>query len=1533
MTKLTSVDEQMSMKEFVAKEKSDMIDTYRKKYHRIVQDYTREKEIEQSYHGRELLELIQNADDEIIDEMSTEVQITFNDNELTVSNCGKPFSKEGVISLMYSNVSPKRENHKVIGNKGTGFRSILGWANRITIHSGDLHIAFSEEYAQSVIVPNIYKRLENKDKVATLVFPEWIEETHNSKFTTDISITVKNITRITADIKRQLDAIDGSLLLFLNHITALHVINDDKNVIYRKTEKQGKVYITKEIGNEIIDTEIWRFNSALGSHNGESYQVVMAYHDDGSVPNRQVVYSYFPTDVDFPFPVLMHANFNIDANRNHLIKNDPANEAILRTAANLLAETALKLAQRKKKKVNYDALKLIISTDGLGKDLRDYNFENTLIESIKSIKILPTVNNRYISINDKPVFFNYEMMNYVNGEGFDSFLKFTTDSSVISFCNDTDRGYTIYKRYRGKSISEKLNRWLKGQQLSVDTAYIDSIIMRDISTAYTERVIKSDGSSPKLNIVFDTNGRRINHSNSAFLQDEKSGSTELPEFARISFIHPIMQEQLRKIVSSDTESLVNTLQLFNVRRFDTVEIINRMNDVVKKAKRNNGSNKAKEVVHEIVRWLWENRQIVNKTSGHIPIYMVNRLGKIQFSNELYYGREYGNSVCDNLFSGNNDKLFVEDISALINCRDMSELRLFLEKHDVAKYPRRNITDVSTYETADYIAFCRAHLKYPLKALETYYNRTETIEKKDAWSVRIRGTVTGINCLDYILNNSATTDIINWIREDDVLYDILSGKPDPSANYEIIWGLKQDYRKLKEKMISYLSWCFRHYKWIEVDNKRYSLEECVLESIGNKLAPVIVQPDIDTYIQNEKGNKNTLKTACENLLESIGAYRNFTNMPSEKIYSVLSSLPDKDPDGDIAKTIYRKLATSDTKCDESKERKAFLEGGKVFTQKGEYQQVSETYYLDRRGVSNYISAKYNLIDLPTRKSFTKVFDWFGVKRLALEVELAKDPVKHYLDREFQEDLKGFKVSAFAYRINQNPSKPEGKMLTDLRIIICDSIYVKYNDEYFYLSDYDYICRVENKEYYLKIPSSIATIEELKNSLDVAIAVSDMFCEVLNLDMTEKFMNIYSRTQDDRRKIISKTLDDEQIYDESRNILSSFTSEEDEFKGVIRTLANGSLTPSVLDALNKINFYDINCIDNAPYIIEIFRTIGIDIDDYNENSFTTVLSLKHYYQSMLSGCKTKYNDLYKTCVYERLKHSPIDKQEQLVNLFYELNIIRVDITDSVSFNFEKAFFKATLIKPETKVINLGALLENNKATLINKLKYHDNVDEFLMNNENLSLLYFGQYDELKYRYENLYNEEEEHHAKETANPNPHKRLVSIRKAITIPTKKKQEKPAPQMSTGYAGASARTLKKREDIGFAGEYAAYEFLKSNYQSVVWVSENAKKAGINPEGSAGYGYDISYIDDNGKNIYVEVKSSSSDDIAFYMSSGEYSFAKEHFDSYQIIFVKDALRAPNAVILEGIIAEGGFDTTKCSVSITSEYTITAMLDSEDSRIT
>src|SRR5687768_164318 len=80
---------------------------------RMFSEYNGEKENVKNYNGRQLLEMLQNADDAASEAKGQrKALIKLSGKQLIIANTGYPFSEEGLISIFHSHLSPKeaREN-------------------------------------------------------------------------------------------------------------------------------------------------------------------------------------------------------------------------------------------------------------------------------------------------------------------------------------------------------------------------------------------------------------------------------------------------------------------------------------------------------------------------------------------------------------------------------------------------------------------------------------------------------------------------------------------------------------------------------------------------------------------------------------------------------------------------------------------------------------------------------------------------------------------------------------------------------------------------------------------------------------------------------------------------------------------------------------------------------------------------------------------------------------------------------------------------------------------------------------------------------------------------------------------------------------------------------------------------------------------------------------------------------------------------------------------------------------------------------
>ena len=233
----------------------------------LINENNIEKRDIKGYHGREILELLQNADDayqKSIDEGNVpdcdlEVMIAFKNKVLSISNTGTFFDKNGIKAIVQGNNSPK--SGKYIGNKGTGFRSILNWADEIRIFSGEFNVKFSKEIANNIFEKikfqkQIQKQLLKYPKlyIPILAVPQNIDFCHKRDMTS-IEVVV-NPFKIQDDfgVLKQIENIDLRILLFLPNVSRITIETDDEKIIYERIINEGEfrsLTLNKYVDNKL----------------------------------------------------------------------------------------------------------------------------------------------------------------------------------------------------------------------------------------------------------------------------------------------------------------------------------------------------------------------------------------------------------------------------------------------------------------------------------------------------------------------------------------------------------------------------------------------------------------------------------------------------------------------------------------------------------------------------------------------------------------------------------------------------------------------------------------------------------------------------------------------------------------------------------------------------------------------------------------------------------------------------------------------------------------------------------------------------------------------------------------------------------------------------------------------------------------------------------------------------------------------------------------------------------------------------------
>ena len=498
----------------------------------ILEDYRNEKKNTEEYNGRQLLEMLQNADDEAITDKEKTCFIKLSENQLIIANNGRKFSEGGIESLMYGNLSPKLLEQNKVGQKGLGFRSILSWANKITIKSYDFAVEFSEnnakEFLKSLIEekPEIKLQLDKKEKqenypIATLRCPKILEIIHKDLSIYDTYIVIDLKEKQTQEVQEQINnEINKEVLLFLNNLEKIIVESPErsfeieKEILESKTiirefnylfswdeipgndnnklikyliqkfgidwVKDGKIeknddgkaiivrtdqkILSLKLNNEktnvnleiddgstvefIVKLEnsklniyyydnneplekVWNIKTRNGKYKNKNYELKIAWNDnlDDKICR---LYSYFKTNVKFPFPALIHGTFDLTSDRNHFTPQSKHNIFLIYELIQLLIDTALEISNNE---ISYKPLKLlsIQGNESFDTFFEDNDFSSKLKSKIRANKVFPTIANKYISHEDKPIFYQNNYAEVLPPNKFQNLLIFSNNKSESSF--------------------------------------------------------------------------------------------------------------------------------------------------------------------------------------------------------------------------------------------------------------------------------------------------------------------------------------------------------------------------------------------------------------------------------------------------------------------------------------------------------------------------------------------------------------------------------------------------------------------------------------------------------------------------------------------------------------------------------------------------------------------------------------------------------------------------------------------------------------------------------------------------------------------------------------------------------------------------------------------------------------------------------------------------------------------------------------------------------------------------------------------
>lgn len=349
----------------------------------IISWFNGEQKYKKRYKGREILEIIQNAEDAKADELI--FTINHKCNKIIISNNGENFSLAGYSSLLYPDLSPKPKGI-FIGQKGLGFRALINWANEISIISNNLKVTFSDKISRDLLLELKAERddLSDVSQMQFLSLPDVQKIDSGSK-----GVTFELQCKDDINFEKQFERIDKECLLFLKNIklikTPISIIqkeNLEELIIEEKTEELPEKYYEKEELESKEKRKIY-------------YNIKLIWNPKRDYENYPL-YCYFKTNVKIGSPVLIHAGFDLSDDRNSIEdtqRNKFLVEEICKSFENLIDKISLKYN-------DWSSYKLVnhyiqCQKDSVFENLR-YSFN--YIKQNKSI--YPTIDNKLKTFNE-----------------------------------------------------------------------------------------------------------------------------------------------------------------------------------------------------------------------------------------------------------------------------------------------------------------------------------------------------------------------------------------------------------------------------------------------------------------------------------------------------------------------------------------------------------------------------------------------------------------------------------------------------------------------------------------------------------------------------------------------------------------------------------------------------------------------------------------------------------------------------------------------------------------------------------------------------------------------------------------------------------------------------------------------------------------------------------------------------------------------------------------------------------------------------
>lgn len=1293
----------MSVIESILNARKANINDY-KRISRLFSDFGEENKTIKDYNGRQILELLQNADDE----SSSEVEIYLNSSEhlLRVSNVGTPFSKRGYESLLLPNNSPKSNKKKYIGNKGLGFRSILNWAERIEIISNKCNVQFSREIASKVVEENLSEQLDEIQKekeergfkadaftYPILSLPNVEEDKSESKWTTEIRIHY--FKKYEKDIQDQLNFLSEEVLLFVRNIKEITVNENGLIRELKSNRKQENNYTKCEIECSSEDMakktiyHVYSKNEEFPEEYQESndkkeplfYEISVAvpYDDDFDFSKKEnFLYSFFRTDIKVPLPCIIHGTFELDSSRNRCV-SDEKNDFIWKQIADLLLHVS-KSIQATKSSADWKSYELL-ALNGSCSYLESY-LENFLLEE----PLYPCYDDSYRKAADS-IFYSDEFNLHVEkkySKFFPSMLKHYEKPVSRLLLGK-------FRKYESDSFWSTWNGIALSPEMTFDDR-IELICLLEKLQIYMKL---------KLPLLVDDEGKVIDGKTDVYTPVLQTVPPAVPPFMDVKFLNKemynILVSKLEITDANKARSLCDKIGRFiNIQEYSisslTPKIITKCNKL---------ANDTKDPIYikQTVQALYKNfvkssRDQSNASAKYESILLVARDRSFVSPTELYFSKTYDVGKVTEAIYGDCLKegqyLIQKDFWEI---EDDEKLEVFFEYLGVEKSikcieARIGSSDREYFDSALEKAECEAYKKYH----NFPNNNVFQIEKVDS------------------LNKFSSSQILALVLNGNVLCSKLEQKTLISFHSPHYAGQYDAYTD-----DSYIAYQLRNL-----------FSQVVIDNDYSDIGPLI---DDGFKIDYEFLEKNGFSRSRANyILDRLGACNKLDDYSPEALYSLIRKIPEKIPDGKRVSGMYETIFDILKNKEDLNTPDDLILGCRI-NDKIEYKPSFQIYYFDKTALPQSALRTIPVLLFNKSVSVSKIARIFNVccsKNGLLSIIEDSVKINSTLTGDFARYFSARKPYILAYRLRtikgDTKWEKEALKIEKLSIKLVEQGCYDIQGKPSALDQYDFI--VNGNVAYVKVPKvHCDTLIQNQSFLDVCCEILGTVFSLESSDMKTIFKNVLRNSIEvSKQDIISEK--DEVYLQDCLKILKMNGTDEDAFwnrifsqKGIdefdyslgknLKAYVAEKLNLELPENYEKIDFTDFKDEESYLFLKRICSDLHIE-----PNICLNRDGLMPYYRNRLQDLIYDNKKSFKSLLWERLNGLPIENEEeriQFADTIYNYEHHSCNVIDLSSCRFEFDVDLLPFLKSYVEK-TYGINLDRENIPLYEEINYYkDIVDE--------------------------------------------------------------------------------------------------------------------------------------------------------------------------------------------------------------------------------